>query len=401
MIACLAGCSKPAEKDEFANPNLEKIADNLYQTTYKVDFDWGDTETPEITGFACAGVQNGQYRGRNYDWTYADTDLCVIRTVATEKRAHASIGVADMSFILLEDGSLNYSKLPFTTVDGINDAGVCIQVNVMPYGENGLLNHTETTEDDLPGSRVVRYVLDYADSVEDAISLLSERDIHSEMGVLEELHWLISGPASKTDSTIKTVVVEVFPDGLHVTEDFVDDKPIMTNFNVSNFNGTAESVGIGFGYERWQILDEYYQQADSVMGTFDLMEKVYFSKFYDLYGDRFWYSEYNGLNMCDYCSADQLKEILGENVYNYYMENYGGVYYNTSLWDGETVLNGDISKAGTLAPVVEAITKAYNAQNDTDASLWITIHTSVYDLVNKTLDIQVRESQDHLRFTID
>jgi hypothetical protein len=403
VLVCLSGCSseKPAEAADNNAPDLVKIADNLYETTYTTDFDWGDTTTPDMSGFSCSAVQNGQYRGRNYDWTYADTDLCVVHTTVTENRPHASVGVADMSFLLNDDGSLNYPKLPFVTVDGINDAGVCIQVNVMPYGENGEISHTEAIDDDLAGARVVRYVLDYADSVENALAFLKDKDIHSEMGTAEELHWMISGPASKADSTIKTVVVEVFPDGLHITEKFVDDKPIMTNLNVSNFDGTPDTVGIGLGYERWQILDENYNQANSVMGTFDLMEKVYFSKMYDLYGDRFWYSEYNGVDLTKYYDVETLKSMLGEDTYNYYMDNYGGVYYTSALWDGEKTINGDISKTGILAPSVEKVAELYNAQNKENGSLWITIHTSVYDLENLTLDIQVRESQDHLHFTID
>lgn len=402
ILTCLSGCSseKQAESADNSEPSLEKIADNLYETTYTGDFDWEYAATAELSGVSCSGVQNGQYRGRNYDWMYADTDLCIVHTTVTENRPHASVGVSDMSFALNEDGSYNRALLPFTTVDGINDAGVCIQVNVLPYGENGTISHTDTTEDDLAGTNLNRYVLDYADSVEDALSLLKAKDIHSEMGTAEELHWMISGPASKNDSTIKTVVVEAFPDGLHVTEKFIDDKPIMTNFNVSNFDGTADTVGIGAGYERWQILDEYYDQANSVMGTFDLMEKVFFSKMYDVYGDRFWYSEYNGTDLANIYDAETLKSILGEDTYNFYMENYGGVYYTSALWDGETVINGDYSKAGILADIVGRVTEKYNAQAK-DGGLWITVHTSVYDLENLTLDIQVRESQDHLHFTID
>lgn len=402
VLFTVSGCAwdKSAEYAENDDPNLMKIADHLYETTYTTDFDWGDTATPELSGFSCSAVQNGQYRGRNYDWTYADTNLCIIHAAVTENRPHANVGVADMSFITMDDGSYDYARLPFVTVDGINDAGVCIQVNVMPYGENGALNHTETLEDDLAGARVTRYILDYADSVDDALALLEGKDIYSEMDAAEELHWMISGPASQADNTIKTVAVEVFPDGLHVTENFVDGKPIMTNFNVSNFDGTVNTVGLGLGYERWQILDENYDQADSVMGTFDLMEKAFFSKMYDLYGDRFWYSEYNGVDLTNYYDAETLKAILGESTYNFYMDNYGGVYYTSALWDGQRTIHGDIAKTGILSPVIERVAEKYNAQSMEDSGLWITIHTSVYDLENLTLDIQVRESQDHFHFTI-
>lgn len=132
-------------------------------------------------------------------------------------------------------------------IDGMNDAGVCIQVNVLPYGENftdeaAEFYHTSDTSDDLDGSAVVRYILDFADSVEHAIELLDEKDVDSTMYGMEELHWMISGPTSETDPAIKTVVVEFFPRNnekcMKVIDTFVEDKPIMTNFNLSNFMRT-------------------------------------------------------------------------------------------------------------------------------------------------------------------
>ena len=398
LIICLTGCG--GTKKNSAEDSLKRVADHLFEISYTEDFDWGETVTPGGVISACSGVQVGQSRGRNYDWYYGDTDLCVVHASKTENREHASVGITDLSFITDEDGNIDYAKIPSYTVDGINDAGVCIQVNVIPYGENGELVHTDDTSDDLSGVRVVRFLLDYADNVEEAIELLESKDIYAALHDEEELHWLISGPANETDSSIRTVVAEVFPDGLHITEEFVGDVPIMTNFNVSNFDGSAQSVGWGLGYERWQILLENYQQADSVMGTFDLMEKVFFSKMYDLYSDQFWYSEYALIELGNYYEEAELKSLLGEDTYNYFMDNFGGVYYVPALWDGESCIAGDISKTGILAPVVEKITDKYKAQNMGD-ELWITVETAVYDLENLTLDVAVRESQDHYHFEIE
>ena len=383
-----------------AEIEFTRVADHLLEATVTEDADWS-TEAIAMAGFSCSGIQYGQYRGRNYDWYFDDTDVCIVHTTVTENRPHASVGVADLSFITDEDGKIIESKLPFVVVDGINDAGVCIQVNVMPAGENGELIHTDTADDDLEGTHVIRLILDYADSVEEAIELLSARDIYSVMtGGENELHWMISGPASAEDSTLKTVVVEVFPDGLHITDTFVGDIPIMTNFNVSNFDGTAESIGLGSGYERWQILCENAAQASSVAGTFDLMEKVFFTKAYDLYGEIFMYSEYNIFNLCNYYSETELIALLGNETYSAYMENYGGVYYNPTLWDGEERIYGDISKTGIIAPAVE-IMDAYYKSRKFGQYTWMTVHTSVYDIENLTLDIAVRESQDTFRFTIE
>ncbi|GEM_PF-631189 len=395
VVACFAACGKTTDGNA-----LTKIADHLYEIYYTEDFDWAKEEAPNYGAFACSGVQNGQYRGRNYDLVYNDSDICVIHASATANRPHASVGVIDFNFCNGGSRSCNLDAIPFATVDGINDAGVCIQANVLPYGENGVINHTATTSDDLSAISVVRYILDNASSVQNAISLLEAKDIHPEMDYFSEAHWMLSGPESDSSSEIKTVVIEVFPDGLHVTEDFVDGKPIMTNFNISNFDGSVESIGFGIGYERWEILNKYYDQANSVMGTFDLMEKVFYSNFYDLYGDEFWYSDFNGTDLSDYYSADELKALLGQQAYDDNMDAYGGVYYNPTLFDGAKALGGDIAKAGIIQRTVLNAAEAYKEQNMQSGHLWITIHTAVYDLANLTLDIQVREAQDHYHFTI-
>lgn len=215
----------------------------------------------------------------------------------------------------------------------------------------------------------------------------------------EELHWMISGPDG--EGGYETVIIEILPDGMNVIEDFVGGKPIMTNFNVSNFDGTPGSLGIGFGYERWQILGENFAQASSLMGTFDLMEKVFFSKLYDLYVERFWYSEYNASNLSHFYGEEELKALLGEETYDFHMENFGGVLYTSAMWDGESVIHGDVEKTGTIAPVVAYAAEKYESQSSEDGSLWITLHTSVYDLENLTLDIALREGQDQMRFTIE
>lgn len=415
----LPGCQN---KDENKYP-LTKVADHLYQYVLEDDINWSSANalTNMNKRFACSGVQNGKFRGRNYDWYYDDTDLCIVQSKKTANRKHASVGVSDLSFLKKDEkGHYDLEKIPLVTVDGINDAGLCIQVNVLTYGENGVnFVHTEDTSDDLHGARVVRYILDNADSVDNAIALLKQKDIDSTYYGAEEFHWLISGPVSADDKTIKTVVVEKFPSdyakfaeinetqGLAITDTFVDNKPIMTNLNVHNFDGTSSTVGYGLGFERWQLLDKYYNQGTSIMGMFDLMEKVWYSKFYDFYGELFWYSEFalTALDQTTYYSAhlDELKnkldELLGAGTYDYMMENYGHIYYLPEMWGASGPINGDTSKAGIIGPCLEVTSSMYNAQN-LGNELWITVHTSVYDLEAKQLNIQVRESQDVLTFEI-
>ncbi|MCQ2754728.1 MAG: hypothetical protein MJ231_06740, partial [bacterium] len=210
---------------------------------------------------------------------------------------------------------------------------------------------------------------------------------------------------SNDNPTIKTVVVEFFPKKnekcVKITEKFVENKPIMTNFNVFNFVNNYDKVndkrlltGLGMGYERWQILKENFNQGDSVMGMFDLMKKVWYSKMYDLYQDRFCYSEYALVKLCKYYkNKEELKKFvddkMGKGSYEKLMKEYGDIYYIPELWGKEGPISGDLTKTGILAPAVKASEELYKVQDKT-GKLWITIETSIYDLKNKTLHVSVR-----------
>ncbi|MBQ0097854.1 MAG: hypothetical protein KBS62_02820 [Oscillospiraceae bacterium] len=426
LLSVMTGCQNNKETNR-----ISKIGNYLYEYTLEDDSYWDNTadKTNDNTAkstFGCSAVQNGIYRGRNYDWYYSESDLCVVHATKTEKRKHASVGISDFSFIAIDENGkydiskLDYPSIPLATIDGINDAGVCIQVNVLPYGENFTdeatdFYHTPDTSDDLAGTDVVRYILDNADSVEHAIELLNEKDVTPSLGTEDEFHWMISGPTSKTDSTIKTVVVEFFPKKnekcMKITDTFVENKPIMTNFNLCNFNEGYESTadkrlltGIGSGYERWKVLKENYDQGNSVMGMFDLMRKAWDSQTYDLYGHEFWYSEYGAKGLKEYYKdQNELKrlvdEAMGEGAYDAQMSKYGDIYYSSALYGPEGRIDGDISKTGVLAPVVKAFDELHQA-NDMNNTLWITLETSIYDLENKTLTLSVRESRDLSTFTI-
>ena len=113
LMSCsiLTGCGKNEETNQ-----ISKIGNHLYEYTIKDDSYWKNTvvkTSDNISGraFGCSGVQNGNYRGRNYDWYYGESDICVVHAPKTEKRKHASVGISDFSFIANdEDGKYDISK---------------------------------------------------------------------------------------------------------------------------------------------------------------------------------------------------------------------------------------------------------------------------------------------------
>lgn len=125
---------------------------------------------------------------------------------------------------------------------------------------------------------IPRFVLDYAGNVDEAVALLRERNLfapHAE-GYDLEFHFLLR------DLT-KTVVLEFVDNHMVVIDVFVDDKPIITNFSLYNYDGTHESLSTyAEGIERFTILSEHYDSidAESEADMMSLMRSVRYTKAY-------------------------------------------------------------------------------------------------------------------------
>lgn len=372
------------------NYKFNKVTDYLFETTL-TDYEQyeKDAKTYMQTHYncklgGCSSVQNGKIRGRNYDWTFDEEPEFIIHVPAKEGR-HASIGVAATTEITaanVESGNVYpvYNIIPYFTLDGINDAGLTININVVGYEEKGKFElKTKTEEDDVCPIMIPRLILDKCGSIQEAIDLLNSIDIYS-LSTAEEAHFMISGPQSKEDSTFNTVVIELIPDEnkhyqLNVIDynkgNFVDNKAIMTNFHLTDFDGTVGSLTAHpMGYERYLILSENYDQGKTVAGMQDLMKKVFYTHCYDFYSDQIWYSEYTAGELTMDAVAGLPKKI-----------------------------DGDTSKAGPFKDALDdAITKYSKLQRDSQT--WHTVHTSVYDIEHKALYILPQESGFSYKFTL-
>ena len=378
----LTACS--SKQDEgLRNLHLEKVEDYLYT----VDFtDYEEIYADELsddfeTYFAnlftekgyvaggCAGVTNGAIRGRNYDWTYDDMAYFVVKTSANKGR-HATLGVSGSIIQLTKDtvesGTWNdaYEMLPFITLDGVNDAGVCCQILVVPTAEGEVTTGTNPDGTDLFALMVTRYVLDYAGSVDEAVALLQDRNIympHIEGGMVQEFHWMISDAE-------KCVVVECVDNKLSVLE----DERIVTNFYLTDFDKAQETLPeYPEGIERYNYLVEHFDEGATTEGMMGLLQAINYSNCYDTSVVPFWYSEYCGIT-----------------------EKYGSL--NSSNMGDPDLSDGDLSKAGAYQTFIENSIQAFNTgrakAGESDA--WITVFSSVYDTENLTLDICVQEGTE-------
>ena len=154
-----------------------------------------------------ADTQSGdRVFGRNYD--FSATNTAIVYTNPGEGR-HASYSTIDLSFLGLDadkDVETIGQKFltlaaPYVPLDGINDAGVACGIFMSYQGEGkGTPTDTQTDKPDITSTTLLRLILDYADSVEDAVALAQQYDLHDSASSC--FHYMVA------DSTGRSAILE-------------------------------------------------------------------------------------------------------------------------------------------------------------------------------------------------
>ena len=142
------------------------------------------TSTIACSAFTADTQSGDRVFGRNYD--FSATNTAIVYTNPGKGR-HASYSTIDLSFLGLDKDkdveSLGQKILtlaaPYVPLDGVNDAGVACGIFMSYQGEGkGTPTDTQTDKPDLTSTTLLRLILDYADSVEDAVALATDDDVH-------------------------------------------------------------------------------------------------------------------------------------------------------------------------------------------------------------------------------
>lgn len=126
---------------------------------------------------------------RNYD--LYTTNTCIVRVKGNKSR-HASISTVDLSFINISPDR-NVDNLiskayclaaPYAPLDGINDAGVScgIYMTYQGNGKNIIATDQNSELPDISPTALIRMILDYADSIDDAVKFAQSYDMHDSAG---------------------------------------------------------------------------------------------------------------------------------------------------------------------------------------------------------------------------
>ena len=366
LALALTGCNKTTE--------MTKIADYLYE--FEAEGYGTEAPTTLLTNggpvtFGCSAVRNGNFYGRNLDLNINELCEFIVRTKATETRKHASIGVSNPVFPTitnekvqagLTEEELNF--IPWMTMDGINDAGLVCNINVVNMYdiEKNLHAHTNPGKPQIMVMNLVRALLDNCGSVAEAKEFINSHDITpipAELGEMWDGHIMIAD----ADNT----VIAEFTGEKGSEVKFIETN-IMTNFYNHLYEAAGDYPPHACGVERYDILKANYEGSNTMQGMWELMKKVQYTQAYKESVEPFWCSEH-------------IDGVPGADI----------------SWTKEQILH---------EAEIQKMLKAYKVYEQTgeykpEDGMWFTAHNSVYDIANRTLWVTVREKYEkHYEFKL-
>lgn len=224
--------------------------------------------------FGCSTIsvkdENGNALfGRNFDWNTCNA--MIVQSIP--ENGYASISTVNTDFINMS--GMRLSSLPdnaqaiiclYAPLDGMNEKGLAVSVNMIQ--DNATISQN-TDKPDITTTTAIRLLLDKAATVDEAVTLLEQYDMHASMGYM--MHLAIA------DRNGNSVVVEYVNNEMIVTE-----TPVVTNFYLAE--GDKHGIGTEQSHERYDILmktlsDRKVLNMDGVRDTLSSVSKKNFGEF--------------------------------------------------------------------------------------------------------------------------
>lgn len=188
------------------------------------------------SAFAVKNPDGGATFGRNFDWYNCDALVLTSRPA----NAYASISTINLAFLRTAAGNLQgsaqvYAAL-YAPLDGMNEKGLAVSVNMIQ--DSGAFNQ-DNGKPDLTTTTAIRLLLNRAATVDEAIELLRQYDLHASFGMT--VHFAVA------DNTGRCVAVEYIDNEMVVTE-----SPVVTNFYLAE--GPKHGIGTQQSHTRYQTL---------------------------------------------------------------------------------------------------------------------------------------------------
>ena len=196
--------------------------------------------------YAAESADGGHVFGRNFDWSCGS----VLLLEAHPSDGYASFSTVNLDFIR-ESANLPKEVLPtasyYAPLDGMNEKGLAVSVNMI--SDSARIAQTSDLPD-LTTTTALRLLLDRAASVDEALALLEQYDLHGSYDMM--IHFAMA------DTTGRAVDVEYIGQKMTVVE-----TPILTNFYLAE--GDKQGIGSEESHRRFETLEAFlksHEKAD-------------------------------------------------------------------------------------------------------------------------------------------
>lgn len=274
---------------------IERVDENIYSITYKNNYYFDDflqsgaSTDEELRSFIMTQLLHGltidfalpDYGCSSFTATTAegehtfarnlDIEFAPIMVVETRpKNGYSSLSMVNLSALGFGSGHTPdalFDKLlllaaPYVPFDGMNEKGVAICVNMV----NGGAIQQNTDKVDLTTTTLIRLVLDKATTVDEAVSLIKQYDLHDSTG--GPYHFQIA------DKSGKSVVVEYYDNQIQVVESHANFQ-ILTNHALNTFESTESNFSET--HERYATIESALTNSNGVLSekeSLDLLQQV-------------------------------------------------------------------------------------------------------------------------------
>ena len=196
--------------------------------------------------YAAELADGTQIFGRNFDMYDSPAMLLTTRP----KDGYASISMVNLAYIgysaqhLPTDlrSSILTLAAPYTPLDGVNEKGLAVGVLLIDTEPT----NQQTDKVDITTTSAIRMLLDKAATVEEAVELLEQYDMHASAGSCYHFHI--------ADLSGRSVVVEYIDDVMYVVESRA----------ATNFLLTPGEYDFGGGQDRYAVLEQMLSRYGGV-----------------------------------------------------------------------------------------------------------------------------------------
>ena len=219
-----------------------------------------------------AKLENGDcVFGRNYD--FDKTNTCIVKT--NPSHGYASISTIDLQFLGLDTNQdvtglmnrITALAAPFVPLDGVNDQGVSCAIFMSYQGdEKTVATNQDTEKPDITSTTMLRLILDYAASVEEAVELVSRYDLHD--SAQTSYHYMVA------DSTGKSAILE-WVNGTDKTDNDVKARKLVVTYNDEDAHIGEREEAADYQWITNFIVQPNYYESDEDKPGFDRYNIIY------------------------------------------------------------------------------------------------------------------------------